>query len=622
MLTSDGLPLKSNLPLPSSPLTLLSQRLLQEGTVAFPVEKQPASLHLSLPVQGLERALMEKQERLLALAQKASGLAGLLNAVNDWCSQCQRHCQLLHIAGSLLRKNQALYVGKQVKRAEKVLKAVNVYREESGNVVSRLAAEEASLREEPLHPALTLEGRRTIGDLFSMLPLQAYRDKLTAITTHLHDKAEVLQREITAIPANLTEAVPFAPVKFGLETEVQAAERIVASYISFRSALEARKPLEGGLPPLDQFYELISRLESLRPSLDRLREEVKSDCGLAIHSFQTALQSNASVCAAAKTGVKGTAHLLQSLLERAGQILSYLSDCGQMKAAYDATLGEIARRREFVVRSTGLRRELLMEIEAETKLREAYCERFGRIMPRAFLPALCEAPDSIFLYPPRDNDSFLPAISDITPPSLPAQVTSQEIELLKAAEVTYKEEITHLKEDLQTFQQSNAELSQRLIVTEAALDQENTAKTALQDTLAALNLELGQFREYARTLSADLSNLRKVNEEINNEKTMQHKEIVELRARLARALEESSLLESVKLQANAGVAELRDKIEQLRVNNYKLRKKLKTTIHFHDFPAGALALFFPCEGGFAAFHMGAEPVFLNPSVLDEKPELK
>ena len=565
---------------------------------------------------------MEKQERLSGLAQKANSLSALLNAVNVWCEQCQRHCQLLRLAESLLRKNQALYTGKQVKRAEKVLKAVDSHQEESRNVLSRLAAEEASLREEPLHPALALEGRRTVGDLFAMLPLQAYRDKLTAIAGTLREKAESLRGEMTAVPANPTETVPFAPTKFGLEAEVQAAERVVTSYLSFRAALEARKPLEGGLPPLDQFYEIVSRLETLRPSLDRLREEVKSDCELAVQGFQAALQSNASVCAALKSGIKGTAHLLLSLVDRAGQILSYLSDLGQLKAAYQATLAEIARRREFVVRSTALRKELMAEIEAETGLREAYCERFGRIMPRAFIPALGEAPDSIFLYPARDNDNFLPTLSDTLPPPVPVPVTSQEVEQLKAVAITSKAEITRLKEDLQSFQQSSEELSQRLVATEAALDQEITAKTTLQDKLTALNSELGQYREYAKTLSADLSNLRRVNEEINNEKTLQHKEIVELRARLSRALEESSLLESVKIQANAGVTELRDKIEQLRVNNYKLRKKLKTTIHFHDFPTGALALFFPCEGGFAAFHMGAEPIFLHPSALEQRPELK
>jgi hypothetical protein len=563
--------------------------------------------------------LTEKQERLFTLAQKASGLSALLNTLNDWCSRCQRHCQILHIAGSLLRKNHAKYAEKHLKRAANVLNTVDSHREESRNVLSRLASEETSLKDAPLHPALVLEGRKTIGDLFAMLPLQSYKDKLAEITANLTTKAESLKTDISKIPENPSEAVPFAPAKFGLEAEAQAAERVVASYISFRSALEARKPLEGGLPPLDQFYEQVSRLETLRPSLDHLREEIKSDCKQAVQTFQEALRSNAAVTTAVNSQIKGPTHLLRSLVDRAGQLLTYLSDCCMIKAAYGATLEEIQRRRQFAVRSTALREELLREIEAETVLREGYCERYGKILPRAFIPALSEAPDSIFLYPARDKDAFLPNIADISIPNVSYSPCEEQ---WKAAALAAEEQATRLKEEIQALQRSSLQLTQQLADTEAALDRETTCKTSLQAEISTLNRELGQHKDYSRTLSADLSNLRRVNEDINNEKTLQHKEITELRAKLSRALEESSLLESVKIQVNAGAAELRDKIEQLRVNNYKLRKKLKTTIHFNDFPAGALALFFPCEGGFAAFHMGAEPVFLHPLILEQKPELR
>ena len=561
---------------------------------------------------------MEKQERLLALAQKASGLAVQLKALNDWQVKCQRHCHLLHFGSAVLQKNRVKYTEKQINKANEVVKNLDSYQKDCQNICEKLNLEEKRLKEIPLHTALISEDKKTIGDVFSLLPIHESVDQLTETLGNIRSKADTIQRNMQEIQGNPVSGMSYNPGQTGLEAEIQSAERIVSAYLTFRSALEARRPLEGGLPPIDQFYSIVSQLEALRPALDRLREETKSDCHLAFQTFQDSLRCNVSAAKSIKTLIKGPLKLLEKLIRRATDLMEFLRQCGGMQEAYEACLGEITRRREFAVRTLEKRRELIAEIEAETRLRESFCSHFGAILPLSFLPQLRQSPSYHLLSnPATDPDFSLPAINqEIAFPSPDPHLTSnKEIQDLKTTFETLKTENNRLKSELESLEIELITANKRVLDTENSLSREIAVKTTLQT-------DLEKHKEYSHFLSCDLQNLRKIIENFEIETTLQSKEIKELKAKLACAMQESSLLESVKIQADASSAELKEKIEHLRVNNYKLRKKLKTTIHFNEFMEGGLALFFPCNGGFAAFHMGAEPVFLHPDVLKKKPELR
>lgn len=79
---------------------------------------------------------------------------------------------------------------------------------------------------------------------------------------------------------------------------------------------------------------------------------------------------------------------LQEDMEKVEKNFSYLLNPSLLPQAYQATLGEISRRREFQAAFENDLRALLALVEREKEKRIAFIQNYGRILPCDFIPAL------------------------------------------------------------------------------------------------------------------------------------------------------------------------------------------------------------------------------------------
>lgn len=382
---------------------------------------------------------------------------------------------------------------------------------------------------------------------------------------------------------------------------------------------------------MEKRMQLKAILKDLDGEEERVKLELegqKGTCEAVARYFLKILKSSLSSISKIRDSVKSQISMLNSLLKRSEQRLQTLLAPKLLPIAYEETLKEVSRRFKFLSKADELRKELLCLIDTETSLRTNFLSQYRNVLSQDFIPELGEAPDRKYLQPRADSDRNLPRID--VPCEVPASYYGKgEEEEVKKALLAAKREIEQMRrEEIARKAEERKEIEQIRQYSkslESEIEAKNTQIALEISKSAYIQKQLSDLESQSKLIISDLQTRliasEQTNDNLHSQLLTYTKSLEVLQSRLDISLESSSsLLESLHLPAEpeAGLVLLKEKVMQLKADNYKLRKKLQGTIYFTSFPEGALALFFPdMEGRFVAFHCNAPYHFLEVSTLPE-----
>ena len=613
---------------------LRREELVFDYTVLRGGERLPEQIHTEL------RELSETQRKLHKLALQAHSKLMFFRSLEARSTALHSHCHLLLSAAEVVKLNHFKFITSQRDSFQDFKQRFGQFEMRVQWELSEFDRNLETLKGVPLHVSLLKEDRRSLGDLLDRSQLSTFKNKFIAEQTRLREKVIEVETEVAKLEIKTWEAAALGPGKaVATFTGISLSSDIVNTYLEYRELLERYLPERNAAAGRrlfeEKWMEKRQQLKALLKDLDGEEERAKLEleaqkgtCEAVARYFLTILKSSLSSIAKIRDSVKSQISMLNSLLKRSEQRMQPLLAPKLLPSAYEETLKEVSRRFKFLSRADELRRELLSLIDTETSLRNNFLGQYRNVLPQDFIPQLGEAPDRKYLQPRTDNDRNLPRID--VPCEVPASYYGKgEGEEVKKALLAAKREIEEIKreeiarkaEELKEIEQIR-QYSKSL---ESELEAKNTQIALEIRKSTDIQKQLSDLESQSKLLISDLQTRLKASEQTNDllhsQLLTNSKSLEALQSRLDISLESSSsLLESLHLPAEpeAGLALLKEKVMQLRADNYKLRKKLQGTIYFTSFPEGALALFFPdAEGRFVAFHCNSPYHFLDVGALPE-----
>ena len=614
------------------------------------VRRDDFILEFSLPVTAEklpplvvteERQLAETQRELVKLAEAAAHKLAVFRAVEARSQHLAMHCRMLLSASEVVSTNHTRFVLSQKDSFDDFRRRFNSQESFIEHELNEFDHHLDLLRAVPLHPALIQDRRTSLGDLLDGVQLAVCKAKFLTEQTRLREQVAEVEVEVRRLEAKRSERVrPMVGDTVDTSHGVGQMTEVVETYKEYRQLLEQYLPEKDAAAGRRLFEEewtqRILRLQSLVSRVDfeetrtRLSFEAQKESALTVaHYFLEVMKTSLSSISKIRYGVKSQISMLNSLLKRFEQRMQYLLAPKMLPTAYSAALSEVARRHKFIAKADELRKELLELIDLETSLRMDFWNKYRNVLPNDLIPQLGDAPDRKYLAPKNESDRTLPVI-DVpcaVPPGYYLKEARSQFDLLASALEASRKDIESLHTEnltnksliaaLQT--ESNHAKSQKhtlesvLLEKDGILQRQTQRLKSLEEEIQVKAEKHTENQAKIASLEQELKSIFDSNETLRVEISRKEKEIEDCKPRFS--LDSSvNLLDSLKLpsQPEAGMTALKEKLQQLKAENHKLRKKLQGTIFFTSFPEGALALFFPgSDGHFAAFHYNCPFQFLD-----------
>ena len=631
LLSADGQSLnpEKSLALYQGDLYLFPKDLLRREELVFDfslsasAEKLPEEIHTEL------RELSETQHKLYRSALKADTKLAFFKALQARSQSLLHHCHMLLSASDVVQLNHAKFLTSQKDAFTDFKHRFDQFERYIQWELNEFDLNLETLKDVPLHESLVKEDRKSLGDLLDRSQLITWKNKFIVELTRLREKVKEVEGDVERLEVRSGE-IDKPEVGEGVKTEMalRQTEQAVRIYVEYRELLEKYLPERNAAAGRRLFEEQwnekrlkikeeLRGLEGEEAKMKREFEAQKESCAQIARYFLRIMKTSLSSIAKIRDGVKSQISMLNSLLKRSEQRIQPLLVPKLLPAAYEETLREVSRRFKFLAKADQLRKELLALIDTETNLRSEFLNKYRNVLPQDFIPQLGEAPDRKYLVPRTDNDRNLPKIdvpcsvppsyflqvesTDFTEIKTALQIATQENNELTQKDAENKEKIAKLINECDKFRSFSENLEKEIKEKNTQIETETAKNSQFLHKISDFESQKAEFRAKISLLQEELA--------------AKEKSLSELKYRLDVSMESSvNLLESLKLpsQPEAGLAILKEKVTQLRADNYKLRKKLQGTIYFTSFPEGALALFFPDgEGRFVAFHFNSPYHFLD-----------
>lgn len=648
LLSADGQSLNPDkqLGLYEGDLYLFPKDLLRREELVFNYTVQRAEEGLPEEIHTELRELSETQRKLHKLAQQALTKLSYFRSLEARSSSLLSHCHLLLSASEVVKLNHRKFLSSQRDSFHDFKQRFEKFEAWIQWELSEFDRHLETLRGVPLHVSLLREDRKSLGDLLDRSQLATWKNKFITEQERLREKVVEVENEVSKLEVRTWDIdAPGPGEAVATFTALSQTSHIVNTYLEYRELLEKYLPERNAAAGRRLFEEkwtekrlqLKAVLKDLEAEEVRAKQELetqKGTCEAVAHYFLTILKSSLSSIAKIRDSVKSQISMLNSLLKRSEQRIQPLLAPKLLPAAYEETLKEVSRRFKFLAKADELRKELLSLIDTETALRSDFLTKYRNVLPQDFIPQIGEAPDRKYLLPRTDNDRNLPRID--VPCIVPASyygkgegeevksalmAVSREIEEMRREEDGRKAKEVEVEEEIEQLRMQMKSLELEIEAKNTQIAHEVTRFTEIRQRLSDLEASETQSKQLISDLQTRLSASEQANDLLRSQLLSSAQSLEALQSRLNLSLESSSsLLGSLHLppQPEAGLALLKDKVMQLRADNYKLRKKLQGTIYFTSFPEGALALFFPdSEGRFVAFHCNSPNHFLDLATLPE-----
>ena len=637
LLSADGQSLNPDkqLGLYEGDLYLFPKDLLRREELVFDYTVQRAGEGLPEEIHTELRELSETQRKLHKLALQAHTKLTFFQSLEARSSSLLSHCHLLLSASEVVKLNHRKFLCSQQDSFHDFKQRFEQFETCIQWELSEFDRHLETLRGVPLHVSLLREDRKSLGDLLDRSQLATWKNKFITEQGRLREKVAEVENEVAKLeirtwdlgvpgPGEAVAAVAAAAQSSSIVNAYLEYRELLGKYLPERNAAAGRRLFEEKWT--EKRLQLKAGLKDLEAEEARAKQELetqKGTCGAVARYFLTILKSSLSSIAKIRDSVKSQISMLNSLLKRSEQRIQPLLAPKLLPAAYEETLKEVSRRFKFLSKADELRKELLSLIDTETSLRSDFLNKYRNVLPQDFIPQLGEAPDRKYLLPRTDNDRNLPRID--VPCLVPASYYGKgEGEEVKSALMAARREIEEMRSGEGEVEREIGQLQVQAKTLELEIEAKNTQIAHESTQYAEIRKRLADSESLSKLLISDLQTRLSTSEAANS---LLHSQLLSstqalqaLQSRLDISLESSSLLGSLNLpaQPEAGLALLKDKVAQLRADNYKLRKKLQGTIYFTSFPEGALALFFPDpEGRFVAFHCNSPNHFLDLATLPE-----